>query len=228
MTINIELHVFTGSQDEVTVKVIAVTPPQWSGAVPPELLNTPLQPPVNEARFFQVANLASIAACVWQAASVWIGGQVIVTAGAAVTINNVLQVFGASQSEVTVNVIAVTPPQKLGAVPPELLSTPLHPPVKEAKFFQVLNFVSISACVWQAASVWIGGQVIVTAGAAVTVNVALQVFGASQSDVTVNVSVVLPPQADGAEPPELVSTELQPPLKLTVFFQVVNLLSMED
>ena len=136
----------------------------------------------------------------------------IVTAGAAVTINKVLHVLGASQEEVTVKVMAVTPPQKFGAVPPELLSTPLHPPVKDAKFFQVANLASMADCVWQAASVWIGGHVIVTAGAAVTVNVALQVFGASQSEVTVNVQVVEPPQADGAEPPELVNTALQPPL----------------
>lgn len=74
-------------------------------------------------------------------------GQVNVTNGAGVTVNEAVQVFGASQSLVTVNVIVVTPPQNDGAVPPELVSTPLQPPVNEAVFFQVANFESIEDCV---------------------------------------------------------------------------------
>jgi hypothetical protein len=48
-------------------------------------------------------------------------------------------------------------------------------------------------------------QVSVTAGAAVTVNVALQVLGFSHELVTVNVTVLFPPHADGADPPLLVT-----------------------
>lgn len=74
-------------------------------------------------------------------------GHVKVTNVAGVTVNEAVQVFGASQSLVTVNVIVVTPPQKDGAAPPELVSTPLHPPVNAAVFFQVANFESITLCV---------------------------------------------------------------------------------
>ena len=51
----------------------------------------------------------------------------------------------------------------------------------------------------------LAGQVSVTAGALVTVNVALQVLGVSQALVTVNVTVFAPPHADGADPPLLVT-----------------------
>ena len=67
-----------------------------------------------------------------------------------------------------------------------------------------------------------------TAGAVVTVKVAVQVLGASQLEVTVKVTVVEPPQAGGAVPPELLSALLQPPEKEAVVFQVANLASMED
>ena len=61
-----------------------------------------------------------------------------------------------------------------------------------------------------------------------TVNVAVQVLGASQSEVTVNVMDVVPPQAFGAAPPEFVMEALQPPVKEAVVFQVANLPSMAD
>ena len=60
-------------------------------------------------------------------------------------------------------------------------------------------------------------HVSVTAGAAVTVNVALQVLGVSHELVTVNVTVLLPPHAAGADPPLLVTDPSpHPPVALAV------------
>lgn len=72
------------------------------------------------------------------------------------------------------------------------------------------------------------GQFSVTAGAVVTVKVALQVFGLSQPLVTVKVTVVVPPQAFGAPVLLLVTEVLQPPVTVTVVSQVLNLLSIAD
>ena len=72
------------------------------------------------------------------------------------------------------------------------------------------------------------GQFSVTAGAVVTVKVALQVFGLSQPLVTVKVTVVVPPQAFGAPVSLLVTEVLQPPVTVTVVSQVLNLLSIAD
>ena len=55
-----------------------------------------------------------------------------------------------------------------------------------------------AVCVWHEPTVCGVGQVNVTAGAAVTVNVELHDFGASQSLVAVQVTVIEPPQAFGA------------------------------
>lgn len=60
------------------------------------------------------------------------------------------------------------------------------------------------------------------AGAAVTVNTALHVFGASQLLVAVNVTVVEPPHAGGAPPLLLLNPTLQPPVVLTEFSQFAN------
>jgi cobyrinic acid a,c-diamide synthase len=60
----------------------------------------------------------------------------------------------------------------------------------------------------------LAGVVVNTGGvlSAVTVNVALQVLGASHELVTVNVTVLLPPHAAGADPPLLVTDpRLHPP-----------------
>ena len=67
--------------------------------------------------------------------------------------------------------------------------------------------------VWQAATVILVGQVSVTAEAAVTVNDALHVLGASQLLVTVQVMFVVPPQAFGAAGVTgfVVTTLLHPP-----------------
>jgi len=60
----------------------------------------------------------------------------------------------------------------------------------------------------------------VNKGAAATVKTAEQVLFASQVEVTVQVTVLDPPQADGAEPPLLEIPPLQPPVKLAEFNQV--------
>ena len=73
------------------------------------------------------------------------------------------------------NVTVVEPPQAEGAPVLLLVSTPLQPPVLEAVANQVANAASTAACVWQAVTVVFTGQVNITGGGAVTVNVAWQV-----------------------------------------------------
>ena len=70
------------------------------------------------------------------------------------------------------------------------------------------------------------GQVTLTGGAGLTVKVALHVLGTSQELVTVKVTVLLPPQKLGAPLLSLLMVALHPPLKLTVFSQVANLVSI--
>ena len=65
----------------------------------------------------------------------------------------------------------------------------------------------------------LAGQVKTTAGAAVTVNTAEQLTGASQEEVTVQVTVLEPPHAEGADPPLLDIEILQPPFTTTEFNQ---------
>jgi len=147
LTVNVDVHDFGTSHPLVTVKVTVAAPPQAFGA--PELLfvTTGLHPPLTTIPVSHVLNLLLMVVCVWQAASVTLLGHVTTRAGAGSTVNVAVQVFGPSQSEVTVNVIEVEPPQALGAVPPELVSAPLQPPVKEAVVFQAANLLSIAVCV---------------------------------------------------------------------------------
>lgn len=149
-------------------------------------------------------------------------GQVITTAGAAVTAKVAEQVLFGSQELVTVKVTVAVPPQAEGA--PLLLFeiVALHPPENVAVANQVLNFALMAAWVWQAASVTLEGQVKTTAGAVVTAKVAEQVFGESHELVTVNVTVVVPPQAKGAPVLLLVIVALQPPENVAVASQVAN------
>jgi hypothetical protein len=65
-----------------------VLPPQADGGVGEagDLVSTPSQPPDALTVRSQAANLASMAACVWQAASVVLFGQDKVTVGV-VTVN---------------------------------------------------------------------------------------------------------------------------------------------
>ena len=76
-------------------------------------------------------------------------GQVNVTAGAAVTVNDALHVLGASQLLVTVQVTFVVPPQALGAVGFSglVVTTLLHPPPVCTDASHVANAVFTAACV---------------------------------------------------------------------------------
>lgn len=112
----------------------------------------------------------------------------------------------------TVKVTVEVPPQARGAPVLLLVKTALQPPLTVAEASQAAYFESISACVWQAASVMFAGQVRLTTGAAFTVNVRVQVSTMPQSDITVKVIVAVPPQADGAPVLLFVKTALQPPL----------------
>ena len=69
-------------------------PPHLSGAigVVGDVVKEPLQPPLAVVVVNQVANEASIAACVWHAASVLFVAQVNTTAGDVVTVNVAEQV----------------------------------------------------------------------------------------------------------------------------------------
>ena len=74
-------------------------------------------------------------------------GQVNTTEGAAVTVNALIQLTGASQLEVTVNVTEATPPQAAGA--PLLLfdKLALHPPLVVAVANQDAKAASMAPCV---------------------------------------------------------------------------------
>lgn len=64
------------------------------------------------------------------------------------------------------------------------------------------------------------GQVKTTGAADVTVNMAEQVTSVWHVDVTVQVTVLEPPHAGGAEPPLLDMAALQPPEKVVVANQL--------
>ena len=136
--------------------------------------------------------------------------------------------MGASQSDVTVNVTLAVPPHANGAPVLLLVITEAQPPLKLAVASQFENFVFIADCVWQAASVTLAGQFKTTAGASVTVNVRTHDFGDSQSEVTVKVTLAVPPQASGAPVLLLVNTPLQPPVKDIVDSQSLNFMFMVD
>ena len=144
---------------------------------------------------------------VLSAAHVIVGGVLFV-----VTVNVALQVFGVSHELVTVNVAVLLPPHASGADPPLLVTDPSpHPPAAVAVASHAVYAASTCACVLQDGIVVLLAQVSVTAGAGVTVNVALQVVTASQELVTLNVTVLLPPHANGADPPLLVTDPIPHP-----------------
>jgi len=72
---------------------------------------------------------------------------------------------------------------------------------------------SLASCWFTVTS---AGQVIVTGAAAVTVNVALHVTADWHELFTVKVTVLLPPQADGAPVLLFVNIELHPPLTVAL------------
>jgi len=131
-----------------------------------------------------------------------------------ITVNTAAQVTLGSQEEVTVQVTVVDPPQAGGATPALFVKFALHPPDELAEASQVAKAASMAAWVWQAGSVWLAGQLSTTAGASSTVNTAEQLTSGSQEEVTVQVTVLDPPQASGAAPPLLEIAALQPPEKV--------------
>jgi hypothetical protein len=89
----------------------------------------------------------------------------------------------------------------------------LHPPEKAAEASHAMKAASMVACVCQEAWVLLAGQLSTTAGASSTVNTAAHVTAGSHVEVTVQVTVVEPPQASGAEPALLEMAALHPPEK---------------
>jgi Flp pilus assembly protein TadG len=155
-----------------------------------------------------------------------LAAQLNTTAGAAVTVNVAEQVVvNGAQELVYVQVTVVVPPQTEGATGDKGLvdNTPLHPPLAVVEAIQVAKAVLMAACVWQAGSVRFVAQVNMTAGAAVTVNVAEQVVvNGAQELVYVQVTVVLPPHANGAPVLLLVNTALHPPVNVVVVNHVAK------
>lgn len=139
------------------------------------------------------------------------------------TVNVAEHVFGDSQELVTVNVTVAVPPHAEGAAELLLEIEALHPPEKETVASHALNLESITDCAWQAASVTLDGHVTATAGALVTVKVAVQVRGASHVLVTVKVTVATPPHAGGATVLLLDNAALHPPEKDAVANHAENL-----
>ena len=120
-------------------------------------------------------------------------------------------------------VTVVAPPQADGAPVLLFVNTPLQPPLADAVANQALKAVFTCACVKQdAVEVFTGHVSDITVGA-VTVNVAEHVLiNGSHVLVYVNVTVVAPPQADGAPVLSFVKTPLQPPLADAVANHAAN------
>ena len=142
------------------------------------VVKVPLQPPLATTVPSHVVNLPSIAAWVWQAASLALTGQVRETTGAFTTVKIAEQVVvSGAQVLVYVQLTVVEPPQALGAVGLAglVVSTPPHPPDAVAVASQAVNLASIAAWVWQAASLALTGQVRATTAGLATVKLAEQV-----------------------------------------------------
>ena len=122
----------------------------------------------------------------------------------------------------SVNVLV--PPQLLGGLPvnPLKFIEPLQPPEKLLVLTQFCIAMLSWARVWQTGLIRGVGQASEGAGAFGTVKVAWQVLEAWQADVTVKVTVVLPPQKDGAPVLLFVNTPLHPPVNVAVANQVLN------
>lgn len=97
------------------------------------------------------------------------------------------------------------------------VKTPLQPPEADAVANHAVNAVFTCAWVRHGLIVVFTGQVSTTGGAAVTVKVAVQVVvNGAQVLVYVKVTVVEPPQMDGAPWLLFVSAPLHPPLAVAV------------
>ena len=90
-----------------------------------------------------------------------------------------------------------------------------QPPLKVAVANQLLNAVLIAPWPLHCPTVVFKAQLSVTAGAEVTVKVALHVTGGWHELVTVHVTVLLPPHDNGAPVLLLLNEEPQPPLVVT-------------
>ena len=133
-------------------------------------------------------------------------------------------VVSGAQLLVYVNVTTLLPPQASGpVVPPLLLNAPLHPPLEIAVASQAVKAAFTWACDRPEAMVVLAGQVRRTAGGLLTVKEAVQVVVVgAQLLVYVNVTVVVPPQLDGAAPALLLRAPLHPPLEVAVASHAVN------
>ena len=79
-TVNVAWHVVVnGVQLLLYVNITVVEPPHAGGAPMLLLVKTPLQPPDADALANQALNAASMAVCVWHAATVVLVGQVKIT-----------------------------------------------------------------------------------------------------------------------------------------------------
>jgi hypothetical protein len=224
-TVKVAVHVVVvGAHELVYVHVTEVLPPHLSGAtgVVGDFVNNPLQPPVAVVVNNHAANDASIAACVWHAASVLFVAHVNTTGGDGSTVNVAVQVVVVGAHElVYVHVTVVTPPHLSGGigVVGDVVNDPLQPPLAVVVNNHAANDASIAACVWHAASVLLVAHVNTTGGDGSTVNVAVQlvVVGAHEL-VYVHVTVVLPPHLSGAigVVGDVVNIPLQPPLAVVV------------
>jgi hypothetical protein len=133
-------------------------------------------------------------------------------------------VVNGAQLLVYVNVTTLLPPQASGpVVPPLLLKAPLHPPLETAVASHAVKAAFTCACERLEAIVVLAGQVRRTAGGLLTVKEAVQVVVVgAQLLVYVNVTVVVPPQLDGAAPALLLRAPLHPPLEVAVASQAAN------
>jgi hypothetical protein len=98
----------------------------------------------------QAANEASIAACVWHAASVLFGAQVKTTVGAGSTVNVAVHVVVVGAHVlVYVQVTVVVPPHLSGATGfvGDLVNKPLQPPLAVVVNSHAAKEASIAACV---------------------------------------------------------------------------------
>ena len=183
---------------------------------------TTSHPPVTSTVFNQFAKIVSNCALDLQAITVEFTGQVNTIGLASLTVNEAVQLTGASQLLVTVNNTVLLPPHELGAPLLLLKSTGLHPPLVETLANQFANLVSIADWDWQSASITLTGQVNTTAGAFTTAKDAEHVIAGSHELVTVKITVVEPPHADGAPVLLFNMVALQPPLELALAIHALN------
>jgi len=129
-----------------------------------------------------------------------------------------------------VQVTVVLPPHADGAPLPAVsaLIVALHPPLYVTPLSHVANSALTVDWLWHEGSVWLPGQLNVRAVVVslVTVKLAEQVCVAWQfvPSVRVQITVVLPPHADGAPLPAVSAliVALHPPLYVTPLSHVAN------